>query len=150
MVTTTGFSITHEQATTQSDSLQIDDSTFVPRQFDSLSSKYNDDEFIYERTVETSGWWTRFKKWLSDKLNNIFNFENRESAAKATDVAIKVAGVILFLLVIYFIFRAVINKEGKWVFGKSSDKNIIPITDIESNLNIVDFKIVVIRAALTP
>ena len=32
------------------------------------------------------------------------------------------------------------NDEGSWVFGKSSDKNIIPVTDIESNLSITDFK----------
>ena len=123
-----------------SDTLQVDDANISPRQFDNLSSKYTDEAFVYERTVETSGWWTRFKKWLSDKLNSIFNFENRESAARATDLAIKVAGVILFLLVIYFIFRAIINKEGKWVFGKSSDKNIIPVTDLESNILVIDFK----------
>ncbi|NND51152.1 MAG: DUF4129 domain-containing protein, partial [Flavobacteriaceae bacterium] len=66
--------------------------------------------------------------------------ENRAEAAKATDLALKVGGVILFLLVIYFIFRAIINKEGNWIFGKSSDKNIIPVTDIESNIHAVDFK----------
>jgi hypothetical protein len=31
------------------------------------------------------------------------------------------------------------NDEGSWVFGKSSDKNIIPVTDIEQNLSITDF-----------
>lgn len=122
------------------DTLQVDDANMDRRQFQDLSSTYSDEAFIYERTVETSGWWTRFKKWLSDKLNSLFNFENRESAAKAIDIAIKVAGVILFLLVIYFIFRAIVNKEGKWVFGKSSDKNIIPVTDLESNIHAVDFK----------
>ena len=135
-----GFSQTETQQLKAIDTLQIDNSSIAPRQFDNLSSKYDGEEYIYERTVETSGWWTRFKRWLSDKLNSIFNFENRQSAAEATDIAIKVAGVILFLLVIYFIFRAIINKEGKWVFGQSSDKNIIPITDLESNIHAVDFK----------
>ena len=122
------------------DSLQIDDSNVSPRQFDDLKSKYNDESFIYERTLESSGWWTRFKQWLSDKIKDIFNLRNRQEAANATDMAIKTAGVILFLLVIYFIFRAILNKEGKWVFGESSDKNIIPVTDIESNIHVVNFK----------
>ena len=30
--------------------------------------------------------------------------------------------------------KAIINKEGHWIFGKSSDKSIIPITDIENNI----------------
>ena len=122
------------------DSLQIDDSNVSPRQFDDLKSKYNDESFIYERTLESSGWWTRFKQWLSDKIKDIFNLRNGQEAANATDIAIKTAGVILFLLVIYFIFRAILNKEGKWVFGESSDKNIIPVTDIESNIHVVNFK----------
>lgn len=122
------------------DSLQIDDSNVSPRQFDDLKSKYNDESFIYERTLESSGWWTRFKQWLSEKIKDIFNLRNGQEAANATDIAIKTAGVILFLLVIYFIFRAILNKEGKWVFGKSSDKNIIPVTDIESNIHAVNFK----------
>lgn len=122
------------------DSLQIDDSNVSPRQFDDLKSKYNDESFIYERTLESSGWWTRFKQWLSEKIKDIFNLRNGQEAANATDIAIKTAGVILFLLVIYFIFRAILNKEGKWVFGESSDKNIIPVTDIESNIHVVNFK----------
>jgi hypothetical protein len=32
------------------------------------------------------------------------------------------------------------NDEGSWVFGKSSDKNIIPVTDIENNIHITNFK----------
>ena len=52
---------------------------------------------------------------------------------------VKLAGVIVFLLVAFFIFKAVMNDEGQWVFGRSSDKNVIPVTDVEGNLDIVDF-----------
>ncbi len=122
------------------DSLQIDDSTVKSRHFDDLNNTYNDDDFVYEHSIESSGWWTRFKQWLNDFINDFFNFENREDAVKATDIALKIAGVILFLLVIYFIFRAVLNKEGKWIFSKYSNKNIIPVNDIESNIHLVDFR----------
>jgi len=54
--------------------------------------------------------------------------------------------VLLFILVIYFIFRAVVNKEGNWVFGKSSDKNIIPVTDIEANIHATNFKKLIAEA----
>ena len=43
------------------------------------SLKYNGDEFIYERSVEESGWWTRFKKWLSDFFKDLFDFFLRDS-----------------------------------------------------------------------
>ena len=123
-----------------SDTLQVDDTARAGRKFEDLQSKYTDDIFTYERKIETSGWWTRFKEWLNDFFKNLFNLESRQQAEEITDVLIQVAGVILFVLVVYFIVKAFLNKEGQWVFGKSSDKSIIPVTDIESDLSAVDFK----------
>lgn len=130
----------------ESDTLNKDTSNIKPRHFTNLKEKYSDDAFIYERTVENSGWWTRFKQWLSDKFKSLFNIKNAGQASRMTDLAIKIGGVLLFVLVIYFIFRAIINKEGTWVFGKSSDKSIIPITDIEANIHETDFKKLIAEA----
>ncbi len=129
-----------------SDSLQVDHSNITPRYFENLQGKYSGKDFIYERTVENSGWWSRFKQWLSDFFKRLFNLTGEGQASNATDIAIKTAGVILFLLVIYFIFRAVVNKEGTWVFGKSSDKSIIPVTDIENNIHATNFKALISEA----
>jgi len=131
---------------TDQDSLQIDQSNIRPRNFEDIESKYKGPEFIYERSQENSGWWTRFKQWLSDFFRDLFKLKNKGQAANATDIAIKIAGVILFLLVIYFIFKAVINKEGTWVFGKSSDKSIIPVSDIETNIHATNFKSLIAEA----
>lgn len=125
---------------TAKDSLSIDRSNINPRHFEALSEKYIDDAFIYEYSAENSGWWSRFKQWISDFFKSLFDIQNREEANDLTDLLLKIGGVIIFLLVAYFIFKAMVNKEGQWVFGKSSDKNIIPINDIEQNLSIIDFK----------
>lgn len=122
-----------------SDSLMIDNTELKPRNFGDLNETYTGEDFIYERTVENSGWWTRFKQWLSDLIKGWFDMQNSDEAYNLTDLMLKTGGVIIFLLVVYFIFKAVMNNEGQWVFGKSSDKNIIPVTDIESNLSITDF-----------
>jgi hypothetical protein len=122
------------------DTLHVDTSDISPRRFNNLKEKYNDDDFIYERTIEKSGWWSRLKQWLSDKFQSLFNIKNQGQASRMTNLAIKIGGVLLFILVIYFVFRAIINKEGAWVFGKSSDKSIIPVTDIETNIHATDFK----------
>jgi hypothetical protein len=124
----------------------VDTSEIKPRHFDNLKEKYSDDDFVYERTIENSGWWTRFKQWLSDKFRSLFNIKNAGQASKMTDLAIKIGGVLLFVLVIYFIFRAIVNKEGAWVFGKSSDKSIIPVTDIEANIHATNFKNLIVEA----
>ena len=128
------------------DSIPSDDSSLKKRQFEDLKDTYQGDDFVYERTVENSGWWTRFKQWLSDLIRDLFNLSSAGQASIAADIALKIGGVIIFLLVIYFIFKAVMNNEGKWVFGKSSDKNIIPITDIENNIYATDFRQLIAEA----
>ncbi len=125
---------------TASDSLVTDNSPIEKRYFEELTDKYSGNDYIYERTVEQSGWWTRFKQWLSDLFQKLFNLSGDGQASSFTEVALKIFYVVVFLLVVYFIFRAIINKEGTWVFGKSSEKNIVPVTDIENNIHVADFK----------
>lgn len=130
----------------ENDSLQIDTSFIEKRHFDNLKEQYVGEDYIYERTIESSGWWTRFKQWLNDWFKDLFNIKSQSQSSNITDIAIKIAGVIIFLLVIYFIFKAVMNDEGSWVFGKSSDKNIITVTDIEANIQSTDFKTLISSA----
>lgn len=122
------------------DSLKIDQSKITVRSFVNLNEKYNEDEFVYDQKKPKTGWWSRFKQWLSDTFQNVFNLKNQGQASKITDLAIKIGGIILFLLVVYFIFKAIINKEGTWVFGKSSDKIIIPVTHDEANIQTTNFQ----------
>lgn len=142
------FTISSEKINQQTliDSISSDDSYLDQRQFQDLKDTYQGKEFIYERTIENSGWWARFKQWLADLLKDLFSISDAGQASKVVDMALKIAGVIIFLLVIYFIFKAVMNKEGKWVFGKSSDKNIIPVTDIENNIHATDFQKLIAEA----
>lgn len=130
----------------ENDSLQIDTSSIEKRYFHNLKDTYTGEDFIYERNIESSGWWTRFKHWLNDWFKDLFNLKSQGQTSNITDIAIKIAGVIIFILVIYFIFKAVMNNEGSWVFGKSSDKNIIPVTDIETNIQTTDFRTLIATA----
>ena len=128
------------------DSIPLDDSQIEPRQFENLKDRYSGDDFVYERNIEKTGWWTRFKQWLSDLVMSLFNLNSQGQASRVTDVLLKIGGVIIFLLVIYFIFKAVMNNEGTWIFGKSSDKSIIPVTDVENNIHTTDFKQLIAEA----
>ena len=128
------------------DSIFTDTESLELREYWNLKDKYNDDDFIYERSVANSGWWTRFKKWLSDFLKNLFDFQSDAQASDFTDIALKVFYIVIFLLVVFFIVKAIINKEGTWVFGKSSDKSIIPVTDVENNIHTTNFNALVNEA----
>ena len=128
------------------DSVHVDIEPIDKREFENIKDKYDGNEFIYERTVENSGWWTRFKQWLSDFFRNLFDINSDARASSIVDLAIDIFVVVLIILVVFFIVKAIINKEGTWVFGKSSDKNIIPVTDIENNIYETDFKSLIAEA----
>lgn len=135
-----------ETVLVEQDTLQIDTSIVEKRHFENLKDKYTGEEFVYDRTVESSGWWTRFKLWLSEFLKTFFEMKGEGQSSELTDIILKIGAVTIFLLVIFFIFKAVMNSEGKWVFGKGSDKNIIPVSDIEANIHVTDFKTLIASA----
>ena len=140
---TEGFSqedYSFELETVVDTTLTLDKSSIKPREFSNLKERYSGDDFIYERTEASSGWWSRFKQWLSDLWKSLFDIDSNGKAAKLTDIILNIAAVIIVLLVIYFIYKAIINKEGKWVFGKSPDRQVIPITSIENNIHETDFE----------
>ncbi len=125
---------------TLKDSVYIDTAPIEKREFGNLKDKYTDDVFIYERTVETSGWWTRFKQWLADLFFDLFSMKSDASASNLVSIVIHAFVIIIFLAAVFFIFKAILNKDGKWIFGKSSDKSIIPVIDLERNIHETDFK----------
>lgn len=144
-VNATNIELTSPLQTLQ-DSVYVDTDPIDKREFENLKDTYDGNEFIYERTVENSGWWSRFKQWLSDFFNNLFDFNSDANASDFTDIILKIFYVVIFLMVVFFIVKAIINKEGNWVFGKSSDKSIIPVTDIENNIYDTNFKALIADA----
>ncbi|UGU17125.1 DUF4129 domain-containing protein [Sinomicrobium kalidii] len=121
------------------DSLRIDTSPLEKRAFSpEFREKYNGPEYQYESTVQ-SGWFTRFKEWLIQFLADLFRLESRQKASNIADIFLQVFYVLLVLTVIFFIVRAIMNREGQWAFRKSSDRKIITARDIENNIHITDF-----------
>lgn len=143
---TYGLASTEALKNVLQDEIYEDEEPIEKRSYEDLKDKYSGNDFIYERASNNDGWWTRFKQWLSDFFKNLFDINTDAKAADVTDIVLKIFYVVIFVLVVFFIVKAIINKEGKWVFGKSSDKSIIPITDVESNIYEADFKALIASA----
>lgn len=132
-------SIGRTSAYTEKD-IRIEDSLLKRPKFESpLKDKYNGSEFQYEVKVEQTGVWERFKQWLSDLFESLFGMSNGVSS-KAVDLFVNVLATLIVLYVVYLIAKLILNKEGQWIFGKSTTKKIIQHDDIERNLHQVDFE----------
>jgi hypothetical protein len=129
-------------------SVKIDDSPIASKQFDpNFKEAYNSEEFVYERTLNNSGWWTDFKRAWSEFWRDFFNSTDTSPDPTITTWLFRIAGLLIFILVIYFIVKAIMNDEGSWVFGKASDKHIIPIADVANNIHESNFKQLVNEAS---
>lgn len=120
----------------------LTDTSSVERVYfkENLKEKYDDKSFIYEEQSQMKSAWERFKEWFSEWLNSVFDVQDSRTAMSILDYTINTIAVILILLVIYLIVKALLNKEGTWIFGSKSDANLIRYDEIEKNLHLVDFE----------
>ena len=131
----------------QKDSLLRDTAKVEKRHFSTdFREKYSGEEYIYEKDLENKGWFTRFKEWLARVFKKWFNLNSDLEAGNIADIFIKIFYVLIIIAVVFIIVKAILNREGRWVFGKSSDRKIINVEDIEQNIGITDFRKLINRA----
>lgn len=105
-----------------------------------FKTKYTDKEFIYEFKTPEKNAWDRFKEWLANFFKNIFSFTDSKSANNFVEILLRTLAIGIVIFVIYLIAKAIMNKEGQWIFGRNSDRKIINYDEIEKNLHLVDFE----------
>lgn len=105
-----------------------------------FKENYNDNSFIYDEVAPVKSIWERFQEWIAEWLKRNFDVQDSATAMTILDYAVNVIAVLLILIVIYLIAKALLNKEGTWIFGSKSDANLIRYDEIERNLHLVDFE----------
>jgi hypothetical protein len=84
---------------------------------------YTGTDFKYEVKAKSRSQWDRFLEWLARILSEIFNVGSKTTSTPAYVMIIRIMAVLIILFVVYLIVKAIINKEGIWIFGRSR-KNI--------------------------
>lgn len=126
--------------------IQIDSAAYQSRKFDNLKEKYSDSDFNYiEKPVKVdSNAWDRFWSAVGRFLSNLFDFGNGPNSLSGIEIFMKVIAVLIILFVVYLIVKTIINKEGGWIFSKSSNKITISETS-EENIHTLDFNTLITK-----
>ena len=106
-----------------------------------FNEKYTSNEFQYETKVDDSklSAWNRFWKSVGDFFRELFDFSNADGSFSGLEIVMKIIAFLIIGFVIFMIVRIIINKEGGWIFSKSS--KTIKVTDlVEENIHTIDFK----------
>jgi len=122
--------------------IKVDQSIIIsnPHFKTNFKEKYKTSDFQYEVKVDEKSLWDRFKEWLAYWFKKIFGLSNTKVSGDYVEITLKVIACLIVAYVIYLIVKIILNKEGQWVFGKSTTKKIIHDDDIEKNLIHVDFE----------
>lgn len=120
----------------------VDDSiiTQKPKFEAGFKEKYKSSDFEYEVKVSEKNLWERFKEWLAYWFKKIFGLSNMDVSSRWVEYTLKTIAALIVIYVIYLIAKIILNKEGQWVFGKSTTKKIYTDEEIEKNLIYVDFE----------
>ncbi len=135
VVKTDNFKFTEEDIYVDSEPI-----LFKPKFENGFKQKYKSDEFQYEVKISEKNIWDRFKEWLAYWFKKIFGLSNMEVSSKYVEYTLKTIAGLIVAYVIYLIVKIILNKEGKWVFGKSTTRKIYTDEEIEKNLIYVDFE----------
>ena len=120
--------------------IQIDSSTVEAKTFSKdFKKKYTDPDFVYEQKTPEKGLWQRFLEWLARLFERWFLFDSAESSFNFVSFFVKTIAVLIIVFVIYLIVKAIIDKEGQWIFGKNANKRNLYYSDIEKNIHLLDF-----------
>ncbi len=125
----------------QNKKVQIDTNSIVKTSFTkNFKSHYQDAELVYEYKSSEKNSWERFKDWLTNLIHKLFDFSDKNNTSDIIDIILKVLAFCIVAFVIYLIVKAIIKKEGQWIFGKDSLKKNMQYSEIENNIHATDFE----------
>lgn len=111
------------------------------RHFDTnFKDRYQGESFHYEQRIKQSGAWHQFKQWLIRSIQKIFNLASKNQASLWLEYFVKFIILLIIIFVVYALVKAILNKEGGWIFGRDSMSDRIDHTNIEDKIHLANFK----------
>ena len=115
------------------------DSVVLAKYAANFQENYKSKDFDYQEKIPEKSWGQKIKEWLGRWLSKIFTFSNPSQVENYVSNTLKAVAILVFAIAGYFIFKIFLNKEGSWIFGKSSKTNV-EYDELEKNLQNIDFK----------
>ena len=103
-----------------------------------FKKKYEDQDFVYETKPKPKTWWDRLMEAIRRFLDWLFSSGGEEQSTSGVIVK-RIVATIVILFFIYMVVRAILNKEGMWIFGRSR-KKITAMDSTQEDIHQMDFQ----------
>jgi hypothetical protein len=102
-------------------------------------SRYKDAAFRYHaKSVEKSRW-EKFKEKLADFFDRLFSIRPKSGAETTLGLILKIVVGLVIITVLYLLVRAMVSREGKWIFGRNSDRGLLRYEAAADDVRHADF-----------
>ncbi|TDS56893.1 DUF4129 domain-containing protein [Myroides indicus] len=98
------------------------------------------EKFDYDKNIQPDGFWQRFKRWVNSLVERFFRqFSIDYHTANRIEIFYRISGIVAILGLLYYIIRAYLEKDLYWLTKKKGKQVKIDISDIEQNLENINF-----------
>ncbi|PUB35376.1 uncharacterized protein DUF4129 [Elizabethkingia sp. YR214] len=87
-----------------------------------LREKYSGSDFDYSVNKPKESLWQKFKKWLAELFDDLFQSKSLQGANDALYILLRIVAIVLLGFALYLIVKFVLARNGNWVFSKKSKK----------------------------
>jgi hypothetical protein len=116
------------------------DNTIYPKQLEeNFRKKYQSQEFNYTQSNPRESLWDRVKRNITKLINKLLDKINPTKSLSIIEVLIKVIAVIVIGVILYFLIKFLISKNGNLIWSKRNIPNKIQDVTLQENIHEIDF-----------
>lgn len=111
-----------------------------PKKFEEkFQSKYKGEDFDYTTINPRESLWEKMKKRIAEIMRSIFGEVDPLKTGNYAEIILRFFAIIIIGLVIYFLLKFLLNKDGNFFFGKKNKKLNITDQDLKENIHEINF-----------
>ena len=120
--------------------IPVTNEVVFPKKFaENFQSKYKSEEFDYTTIKPRESLWEKMKKKIAEIMRAIFGEVDPLKTSNYAEIILRFFAIIIIGLVIYFLLKFLLGKDGNYFFGKKNKKLNIAEQDLEENIHEINF-----------
>lgn len=110
-------------------------------------NEYKDNKDFDYNEVPTRNIGKEIQDWLIRQLMKLFDITQRDVASRIVDNILTIVYILIFIAVIWFIIKAVLRKEGRWIFSKSKKEITEESLNVATSIEETDLETLIAKYA---
>lgn len=118
----------------------VSENTVYPKQFkENIPARYKGNEFDYSVSKPRESFWQKLLRKIDRVLRGIFGETVFTRSEQFTTNLIRFFAIILVGILLYFVIKYILGKDGSFIFGKKNKKLDLNVEELHENIHEINF-----------